>query len=77
MAVPLADTCSDQSDVEGRILALQEELRRRKMEAERLRREQRRKHRDKLRQQEQSLRKQIEVSLPARAPPQHQPHGAN
>ncbi|XP_043226325.1 centrosome-associated protein 350-like [Amphibalanus amphitrite] len=55
------DTCSDQSDVEGRIFALQEELKRRKVEAERLRREQRRKHREKLRQQEQSLRKQLEA----------------
>ncbi|XP_059470361.1 centrosome-associated protein 350-like isoform X2 [Neocloeon triangulifer] len=55
------ETASEQSDVESRICALQEQLRRRKMEAERLRKEQKRCHRERLRAKEQSLLKQIQA----------------
>ncbi|KAF4517765.1 hypothetical protein B566_EDAN002970 [Ephemera danica] len=54
-------TASEQSDVESRICALQEQLRRRKLEADRLRREQKRCHRERLRAKEQSLLKQIQA----------------
>lgn len=55
------ETASEQSDVEIRIAALHEQLRRRKLEAERLRREQRKAHRERLKAKEQSLLKQIEA----------------
>ncbi len=56
-------TTTDQSDVELRISALQEQLRQRKMEAERLRKEEKQLRKEKLRSKEQSLLKQLEVSL--------------
>ena len=56
-----AETTSDQSDVEGRIRTLTEELKRRKLEAERLKKEQKKKQKEKLRAHEDSLKKQIEV----------------
>ncbi|KAG1655758.1 Centrosome-associated protein 350 [Nymphon striatum] len=59
--VSLSETASDQSDVEGRILALKDELRRRKANAERLKREQKRINHDRLRAQETSLKKQLEA----------------
>ncbi|CAB3364045.1 Hypothetical predicted protein [Cloeon dipterum] len=55
------ETASEQSDVESRICALHEQLRRRKMEAEKLRKEQKRCHRERLRAKEQSLLKQIQA----------------
>ena len=55
------ETASDQSDVEGRIRALSEDLKRRKMEAERLKKEQKKRQKEKLWQQEQTLKNQIEV----------------
>lgn len=57
------ESMSDQSDVEGRIHALAEQLRSRKMEADRLKREQKKKHKEHLEAREDSLRKQIEVSF--------------
>ncbi|XP_063244874.1 centrosome-associated protein 350-like isoform X2 [Bacillus rossius redtenbacheri] len=53
------ETLSEQSDVEGRITALQEQLDRRKQEAEKLHREQKRNRREKLKAKEESLQKQI------------------
>ncbi|XP_074655620.1 centrosome-associated protein 350-like [Tubulanus polymorphus] len=59
-----SETASDQSDVEGRVRALNEDLKRRKAEAERLnkfRKEQRRRNKDRLKAQEASLKKQVEA----------------
>lgn len=61
--IVIPDTTTDQSDVELRISALQEQLRQRKMEAERLRREEKQLRKEKLRAKEQSLLKQLEVSF--------------
>nr|CAD7257628.1 unnamed protein product [Timema shepardi] len=55
------DTASEQSDIEGRVAALREQLRRRKMKAEKLQKEQKRLKREKLKAKEQSLLKQIEA----------------
>ncbi|XP_065210076.1 centrosome-associated protein 350-like [Planococcus citri] len=57
----LNDTTTDQSDVELRISALREQLRQRKLEAERLRREEKQLRKEKLRAKEQSLIKQLEA----------------
>lgn len=57
------ETASDQSDAETQIRALREELKRRKIEAERLKKEQKKRHKERLRAQEASLKKQIEVDL--------------
>uniref|UniRef100_T1JKR7 Uncharacterized protein n=1 Tax=Strigamia maritima TaxID=126957 RepID=T1JKR7_STRMM len=54
-------TASDLSDIEGRVHALKEELRRRKFEADRLRKEQKRRNKERLKAQEASLLKQIEA----------------
>ncbi|XP_054706908.1 centrosome-associated protein 350-like [Uloborus diversus] len=56
-----SETASDQSDIEVRIHALAEELRRRKAEAEKLKREQKKKYREQLKEKELSLQKQIEA----------------
>ncbi|XP_077862424.1 centrosome-associated protein 350-like [Saccoglossus kowalevskii] len=56
-----SETTSDLSDVEGRITALKDELKRRKTEVERLRKQQKKRHREKLRAQEASLKKQLEA----------------
>ncbi|GLH00828.1 Putative myosin heavy chain cardiac muscle isoform [Gryllus bimaculatus] len=55
------ETPSEQSDLEGRVSALLEQLRRRRMEADKLRREHKRTHRERLRAKEQSLLKQIQA----------------
>ncbi|XP_064457198.1 centrosome-associated protein 350-like isoform X2 [Ornithodoros turicata] len=52
---------TEQSDLEGQTLALREELKKRQLEAARLRKEQRRCHREFLRQKEHVLRKHIEM----------------
>ena len=57
------ETASDQSDIEVRIHALSEELKRRKIEAEKLKREQKKKNRERLKEKELSLQKQLEVYL--------------
>ena len=57
----LVETASDQSDVEGRIRALNQELIKRKREAEQLKKEAKRRDKERLKAQEASLKKQIEV----------------
>lgn len=59
--VSYSETPSEQSDVEGQILALREELKRRQLEAARLKKEQKRRCRELLQQKEQVLRKHIEM----------------
>ena len=63
----LLETASEQSDVEGRIRALNDDLQRRKREAERLKKEQRKEEKkqehNKLKEQEQALKEQIEVDF--------------
>ncbi|KAG8183664.1 hypothetical protein JTE90_010138 [Oedothorax gibbosus] len=56
-----SETASDQSDIEVRIHALSEELRRRKYEADKLKREKKRKYREQLKGTELSLQKQVEA----------------
>ncbi|XP_077986378.1 centrosome-associated protein 350-like [Glandiceps talaboti] len=56
-----SETTSDLSDVEGRIAALKDALRKRKIEVERLRKQQKKRHRERLRAQEASLKKQLET----------------
>ncbi|XP_070816331.1 centrosome-associated protein 350 isoform X1 [Chaetodon trifascialis] len=51
---------SDQSDIESRIKALKEELRKRKFMAYQLRKEQKKRHKERLKAQEASLLKQLE-----------------
>jgi hypothetical protein len=58
-----SETSDAGSDVEGRIFALQEELKRRHREVERLKREAKRRYREQLKVKEQALKKQIEVCL--------------
>ncbi|XP_046390393.1 uncharacterized protein LOC124158984 [Ischnura elegans] len=55
------ETASEQSDIESKICALQEQLRRRKMEADLLKKQQKRIHRERLKAKEQSLIKQIQA----------------
>ncbi|XP_029987194.1 centrosome-associated protein 350 isoform X3 [Sphaeramia orbicularis] len=52
---------SDQSDIEGRIRALKEELRKRKFMACQLKKEQKKRHKERLKAQEASLLKQLET----------------
>ncbi|KAF7667805.1 hypothetical protein LDENG_00042920 [Lucifuga dentata] len=54
------DTISDQSDIESRIWALKEELRKRKFMAYQLKKEQKKRHKERLKAQEASLLKQLE-----------------
>ena len=57
----IAETASDVSDVESRLLALTDQLQRRQTEAQRLKTEHRRLSKEKLKAQESALIKQIEV----------------
>ena len=59
-SVSHSETVSDHSDVEIRINALQDELRRRMMTAAKLKKQQRAKSKEKLRVKEETLRRQIE-----------------
>ena len=59
----ITETQSDLSDFEGRIRALNEELRRRKTEADKLKRERKKKRKELMKNKEESLKKQIEVWL--------------
>lgn len=59
--VSLSETASDQSDIECRIIALSQELKKRQLEAEQLKREQRRRRTEVLREREESLKKHIEL----------------
>ena len=53
----LSEATSDYSDIEGRIRALNEELRKQKQEAEDSRRKKKKKMKEKLKEQEKDLRK--------------------
>lgn len=58
-----SEPISDQSDIESRIKALKEELRKRKFMAYQLKKEQRKRHKERLKAQEASLLKQLEVNV--------------
>jgi len=60
------DPMSDQSDIENRIRALKEELKKRKSTAGQLKKEQRKRHKERLKAQEASLLKRLEVSVRSR-----------
>lgn len=56
------ETASDQSDIESRVRALKDELRKRKTVVYQLKKEQKKRHKERLKAQEASLLKQLEVS---------------
>ncbi|XP_077462945.1 centrosome-associated protein 350 isoform X2 [Stigmatopora argus] len=58
--VSQTEPISEQSDIENRIKALKEELRKRKLMATQLKREQKMRHKERLKEQEATLRKQLE-----------------
>ncbi|KFV68441.1 Centrosome-associated protein 350, partial [Dryobates pubescens] len=60
LSVTQSETTSDQSDIEGRIRALKDELRKRKSVAYQLKKEQKKRHKERLKAQEASLIKQLE-----------------
>lgn len=57
------ETISDQSDIESRIKALKEELKKRKLMASELKKEQKKRHKERLKAEEASLLKQLEVNM--------------
>lgn len=57
------DNISDQSDIESRIKALKEELRKQKLMAFQLKKEQKKRHIERLKAEEASLLKQLEVNV--------------
>ena len=59
--VSYAETQSDLSDFEGRVRALNDELRHRRQLADRLKRERKKRKREILKSKEDALKKQIEV----------------
>ncbi|XP_035685413.1 centrosome-associated protein 350-like [Branchiostoma floridae] len=67
-----SETASDQSDIEGRIRALNQELKQRKMVAERLKKEAKRRTREKLKAREEALRKQLESHVHHCTPETHE-----
>lgn len=58
-----SEPVSDQSDIESRIKALKEELRKRKFMASQLKKEQKKRNKERLKAQEASLLKQLEVKM--------------
>ncbi|XP_041646864.1 centrosome-associated protein 350 isoform X2 [Cheilinus undulatus] len=60
LMAPQTEPISDQSDIEGRIKALKEELRKRKAMAYQLKKEQKKRNKERLKAQEASLLKQLE-----------------
>ena len=58
-----SEPVSDQSDIESRIKALKEELRKRKFMAYQLKKEQKKRHKERLKAKEASLLKQLEVNV--------------
>lgn len=58
-----SETISDQSDIESRIKALKEELRKRKVMAYQLKKEQKKRNKERLKAQEASLLKQLQVNI--------------
>lgn len=63
MTATLTETASDQSDIEGRIHALKDELRKRKSIVDKLKKAQKKRQKERLKAQEASLIKQLEVGL--------------
>ena len=59
--ISLSETTSDQSDIEGIIRALKDELRKRKSVVDQLKKEQKKRQKERLKAQEASLIKQLEV----------------
>lgn len=57
------ETISDQSDIESRVKALREEVRKRKFVAYQLKKEQKKRHKERLKAQEASLLKQLQVNV--------------
>ncbi|XP_076841544.1 centrosome-associated protein 350 isoform X5 [Brachyhypopomus gauderio] len=57
---PVSEAASDQSDVEGRVLVLKAELRRRKAEVQQLKKEQKQRQKERLKAQEAVLLKQLQ-----------------
>lgn len=57
------ENISDQSNIESRIKALKEELRKRKLMAYQLKKEQKKRHKERLKAQEASLLKQLQVNV--------------
>jgi hypothetical protein len=64
---PCAETPSDASDYEARIKFLNEELKRRKLEAEGLKKEQKKRRKDRMKEKEAELNQQIAVGPPSAA----------
>nr|XP_045017374.1 centrosome-associated protein 350 isoform X3 [Jaculus jaculus] len=60
LSMTQSETTSDQSDIEGRIRALKDELRKRKSVVEQLKKEQKKRQKERLKAQEASLIKQLE-----------------
>ncbi|KAM3618974.1 uncharacterized protein V6R79_001175 [Siganus canaliculatus] len=60
LLAPQSEPISDQSDIESRIKALKEELRKRKFMALQLKKEQKKRHKERLKAQEASLLRQLE-----------------
>ncbi|XP_066217747.1 centrosome-associated protein 350 isoform X1 [Saccopteryx leptura] len=60
LSMTQSETTSDQSDIEGRIRALKDELRKRKSVVDQLKKEQKKRQKEKLKAQEASLIKQLE-----------------
>ncbi|KAM5239084.1 centrosome-associated protein 350 isoform 2-T2 [Ctenodactylus gundi] len=60
LSMTQSETTSDQSDIEGRIRALKDELRKRKSVVDQLKKEQRKRQKERLKAQEASLIKQLE-----------------
>uniref|UniRef100_A0A3Q2ICX1 Centrosomal protein 350 n=1 Tax=Equus caballus TaxID=9796 RepID=A0A3Q2ICX1_HORSE len=60
LSMTQSETTSDQSDIEGRIRALKDELRKRKSVVDQLKKEQKRRQKERLKAQEASLIKQLE-----------------
>ncbi|GAB1285566.1 Centrosome-associated protein 350 [Apodemus speciosus] len=61
LSMTQSETTSDQSDIEGRIRALKDELRKRKSVVEQLKKEQRKRQKERLKAQEASLLRQLET----------------
>ncbi|XP_058395946.1 centrosome-associated protein 350 [Diceros bicornis minor] len=61
LSMTQSETTSDQSDIEGRIRALKDELRKRKSVVDQLKKEQKKRQKERLKAQEASLIKQLET----------------
>lgn len=61
MKIFSTESISDQSDIESRINALKEELRKRKSLAYQLKKEQKKRHKERLKAKEASLLRELEV----------------